>query len=273
MRVCMFMTVVPGIQISSGVVPSISTWDNCGAKFQHQHQNWISSISISSSSISTGSGYHQGIILVPLALLDASQTWPTLCGVAKVELDGEDGGGGQGRQDQDGERQHLAFYFCLLLLLADWATVVFFIGTWAVSAPLISRDWPDSLFRLFCYQWSAVADYQWVGDSCVLSMYTANISSSGQWPPLTNDQHFFPISALWVVGVTHSRNLDIRVSEDFPISGARQQTISGSETDVCVCILSIYLPRVQDTRTSWAAWEDNFKIKVLKTSKSPQKLD
>jgi len=60
---------------------------------------------------------HQGIILVPLALLDASQTWPTLCGVAKVELDGEDGGGGQGGQDQDGERQHLAFYFCLLLLL------------------------------------------------------------------------------------------------------------------------------------------------------------
>ena len=73
-------------------------------------------------SLSTGalaSGYYQGIILVPLALLDTSQTWPTLCGVAKVELDGEDGGGDQGGQDQDGERQHLAFYFCLLLLLAD----------------------------------------------------------------------------------------------------------------------------------------------------------
>ena len=65
MSVCMFMTVVPGIQISSGVVPSIRTWDNCVQKIfpaissstrsasaseldqqqehQHQqHQHWIS---------------------------------------------------------------------------------------------------------------------------------------------------------------------------------------------------------------------------------------
>ena len=108
MSVCMLMTVVPGIQISSGVVPSINTW-----KIQSAHVTFLLE-SVPSVSISTGSaaGYYQGIILVPLALLHAFQTWSTLRRVAKVELDGEDGGGGQGGQDQDGEGKHLlAFYF------------------------------------------------------------------------------------------------------------------------------------------------------------------
>merc|ERR1719341_2506054 len=94
------MTVVPGIQISSGVVPDGCVHvDDGGAG----HTDLVGRRAFDQ---------HQGIILVPLALLHASQTWSTLRRVAKVELDGEDGGGSQGGQDQDGEGKHLlSFYF------------------------------------------------------------------------------------------------------------------------------------------------------------------
>jgi len=49
---------------------------------------------------------YQGIILMPLALLDASQTW--LCRFSKVKFEGEDGGGSEGRQDEEREGKHLA---------------------------------------------------------------------------------------------------------------------------------------------------------------------
>ena len=139
MRVCMLMTVVPGMQISSGVVPEISTWDNCAQKIcmfpviQHQHQHQHQHTRASSSCPA-----HCWTLL----RLGFDES-PKLNLRGRMEAAAREG---RIRKERESILQILAKTFANFLSTERW--LFFWLGTWAESATYkLSTD--QTVFSVF----------------------------------------------------------------------------------------------------------------------------
>ena len=154
MSVCMFTSVVPGMQMLSGVVPSSSTWRGSCVRYpltfdHYWGQLWFlfcTELALIIFQSCSKLAAYQRIILVALALLDTFQTWKTISRGTEVELDGEDGGRGQGGQEDEGrdhdlvgggDGEHLPLW-------QGWFPLI---GELQRCPSLISLDWPsDNVF-------------------------------------------------------------------------------------------------------------------------------